>query len=112
LAFSPPDAKIQANAEIPIVKQLITKLLLLLVRGYQLFLSPIMGQNCRFYPTCSSYTMEAIELHGPLKGLWYGLKRIGRCHPGSDGGIDPVPGTEDQYQLEDPCCSADNPARD
>ena len=86
------------------MKQLLSAFLILLVRGYQLFLSPIMGQNCRFYPTCSSYAMEAIELYGPFKGLWLGIKRISRCHPGSDGGIDPVPGTEEQYRLEEPSC--------
>ena len=90
------------------MKQLLSAFLILLVRGYQLFLSPIMGQNCRFYPTCSSYTMEAIELYGPFKGLWLGIKRISRCHPGSDGGIDPVPGTEAQYQLDEPGCCENN----
>lgn len=86
------------------MKQLLSSFLILLVRGYQLVLSPLMGQNCRFFPTCSSYTLEAIELHGPIKGVWLGVKRISRCHPGSAGGIDPVPGTEDQYQLDEPCC--------
>ena len=91
------------------MKQLLSSFLIMLVRGYQLFLSPIMGQNCRFYPTCSSYTMEAIELHGPIKGVWFGVKRISRCHPGSDGGIDPVPGTEDQYHIDEPCCRPEQP---
>jgi|JTFN01.1.fsa_nt_gb hypothetical protein len=65
--------------------------LVLLVRGYQLLLSPFLGNNCRFYPSCSSYMIEAIEVHGILKGLWLGTRRILRCHPYSDGGIDPVP---------------------
>jgi putative membrane protein insertion efficiency factor len=71
--------------------QWLKKLLILLVRGYQLLLSPFLGNNCRFYPSCSSYMIEAIEVHGVFKGLWLGTRRILRCHPYSDGGIDPVP---------------------
>ncbi len=71
-----------------------TWLLLKLVRGYQLLISPVLGSNCRFYPTCSSYMLQAIELHGPVRGTWLGLKRIGRCHPWHAGGVDPVPGSE------------------
>lgn len=70
-------------------------LVLRLIRLYQLVLSPIMGQQCRFYPTCSQYTMEAVELHGVLKGLWLGARRISRCHPFHAGGFDPVPGSKD-----------------
>ncbi|MCW8914379.1 MAG: membrane protein insertion efficiency factor YidD [Magnetovibrio sp.] len=65
-----------------------------MVKGYQWFISPVLPGSCRFYPTCSSYALQAIETHGALKGGWLGLKRIGRCHPWNDGGIDPVPGTE------------------
>jgi len=67
------------------------KLLILLVRGYQLLLSPVLGNNCRFYPSCSSYMIQAIEIHGIFKGLWLGTRRILRCHPWNDGGLDPVP---------------------
>lgn len=67
------------------------KILILLVRGYQILLSPVLGNNCRFYPSCSSYMIEAIETHGILKGFWLGFRRILRCHPYHDGGIDPVP---------------------
>lgn len=74
-----------------LIRTLISRLLYLLIRGYQLFISPILGSNCRFYPSCSSYTLEAIERHGPWRGSWLGLKRILRCHPFSDGGLDPVP---------------------
>jgi uncharacterized protein len=70
------------------------RLVVYLVRGYQLLLSPFLGSNCRFYPTCSSYMIEAIELHGVLRGLWLGLRRLSRCHPYHQGGIDPVPGSE------------------
>ncbi|MET3999573.1 membrane protein insertion efficiency factor YidD [Marinobacterium sp. MBR-109] len=71
--------------------QWLKKVLILLVRGYQLLLSPFLGNNCRFYPSCSSYMIEAIEVHGVLKGLWLGTRRILRCHPYHDGGLDPVP---------------------
>jgi putative membrane protein insertion efficiency factor len=63
----------------------------LLIRGYQLTLSPLIGPVCRFYPTCSHYSMEAIETHGAWRGVWLTVKRIGRCHPFNEGGFDPVP---------------------
>ena len=62
--------------------------LLLLV--YRKVLSPLLPASCRFYPTCSAYTEQAIEKHGIIKGLFYGLRRIACCHPGQDGGYDPV----------------------
>jgi putative membrane protein insertion efficiency factor len=62
-----------------------------LIRGYQLAISPWLGRNCRFYPSCSQYTLEAIERHGALKGLWLGVRRVSRCHPFHPGGHDPVP---------------------
>lgn len=62
-----------------------------LIRGYQLAISPWLGRNCRFHPTCSQYTLEAIERHGALKGLWLGVRRVSRCHPFHPGGHDPVP---------------------
>ena len=65
--------------------------LITLVRIYQWTLSPLLGKNCRFYPTCSSYMIQAIETHGILKGLWLGTKRLVKCGPWHDGGIDPVP---------------------
>lgn len=66
-------------------------MIILLVRFYQLFISPILGPRCRFYPTCSSYTIEAIKTHGVFCGSWLAIKRIGRCHPANPGGVDPVP---------------------
>lgn len=62
-----------------------------LIRGYQRFISPLLASNCRFHPTCSQYTLEAVERYGAAKGLWLGAKRIGRCHPFNPGGYDPVP---------------------
>ena len=69
------------------------KLLILLLRGYKLFISPLLGQRCRFHPTCSVYTMEAVERFGVVRGSWLGARRIGRCHPFHEGGYDPVPET-------------------
>ncbi|WP_158773799.1 membrane protein insertion efficiency factor YidD [Cobetia sp. L2A1] len=69
-----------------------TGLLVGLLRGYQLVISPLLGPRCRFYPSCSHYGLEAIKEHGPLKGFWLTLKRLSRCHPlGGPGGVDPVP---------------------
>ena len=63
----------------------------ILIRAYQLFISPLIGPRCRYLPTCSSYMLEAIETHGVVIGLALGLKRIGRCHPWGQHGYDPVP---------------------
>ena len=67
------------------------RIVMTLIRGYQRFLSPLLASNCRFHPTCSQYTLEAVERYGAAKGLWLGAKRIGRCHPFNSGGYDPVP---------------------
>lgn len=64
---------------------------LLLLRIYKYAISPMLGRNCRFEPSCSDYTAEALTKHGVVKGLWLGLKRIFRCHPWHPGGYDPVP---------------------
>lgn len=66
-------------------------LLLWILRGYQYALRPMMGANCRFFPSCSDYAREAIERHGAAKGFWLALRRLGRCHPYHPGGYDPVP---------------------
>ena len=66
-------------------------ILLAFVRGYQYLLRPLLGANCRFYPSCSDYAREAIERHGALRGTWLALRRIGRCQPWHPGGYDPVP---------------------
>lgn len=67
------------------------KLLLGLIGFYRYAISPFLGRNCRFHPTCSEYAMEAVEQHGALRGGWLALKRVGRCHPFHPGGYDPVP---------------------
>ncbi len=69
------------------------KILILLIKGYRKFISPLFPPSCRFQPTCSQYTLEAIEKFGALQGSWLGLKRILRCHPFHPGGYDPVPPT-------------------
>ena len=67
------------------------RLLILPIRVYKRCISPLLPPACRFYPSCSTYAIQAIEIHGPAKGLWLAAKRILRCHPGSAGGFDPVP---------------------
>lgn len=64
------------------------------IRFYRYAVSPLFGPSCRFYPTCSSYALHAIEAHGPVRGSWLAVTRIARCHPWHAGGFDPVPGTE------------------
>ena len=67
------------------------ELALAFIRFYKRFISPILPPSCRFEPTCSVYTYQAIERYGVVKGGWLGLKRIARCHPLNPGGYDPVP---------------------
>ncbi len=67
------------------------KLLIWLVKVYRYTLSPFVGSHCRFYPSCSHYAIESLERFGALGGAWLTLRRLGRCHPWSAGGVDPVP---------------------
>ena len=66
-----------------------------LIRFYQVWISPLLGPRCRYYPTCSRYALTAVERHGALKGSWLAARRLGRCHPWSDGGVDLVPAPAD-----------------
>ena len=66
-------------------------LLVIPIKLYQVLISPILGPNCRYHPTCSQYSIEAINKHGPFKGTWLAIKRISSCHPWGGSGHDPVP---------------------
>jgi putative membrane protein insertion efficiency factor len=74
------------------------------IHAYRLALSPLLGPRCRFYPSCSAYALEAIERHGPLRGLALALRRLARCHPWHPGGYDPVP--EGREACGDPDCKS------
>jgi uncharacterized protein len=65
-----------------------------LLTGYRRFVSPLLGPRCRFYPSCSAYALEAVQVHGALRGSLLALRRLSRCHPFHAGGLDPVPGTD------------------
>lgn len=67
------------------------RIAILLIRLYQYLVSPVLGNHCRFYPSCSSYAVDAFEQYGTLKGTYLTLRRLSRCHPWHEGGYDPVP---------------------
>ena len=73
--------------------------LLVLVRIYQLAISPLLPQQCRFYPSCSAYAVTALERFGPLRGGWLAIRRLGHCHPWNPGGVDHVPEREPRRAL-------------
>jgi uncharacterized protein len=64
---------------------------MLLLTGYRKFVSPLLAPRCRFYPSCSAYALEAVQVHGALRGSWLAARRLSRCHPFHAGGLDPVP---------------------
>jgi putative membrane protein insertion efficiency factor len=66
-------------------------LCVLILKGYRAVISPLYGDVCRYYPSCSHYAMQAIQQHGVVRGVWLGTRRIARCHPWAEGGIDDVP---------------------
>jgi len=70
-------------------------LLIALLRGYRFAISPLYGQVCRYHPSCSTYALEAVTVHGSLRGSWYAVRRLARCHPWAAGGYDPVPPRRD-----------------
>ena len=69
---------------------LLSKIAIKLLRLYQLTISPLIGPSCRFYPSCSQYSIQAFESHGLIKGFYLSIKRLSKCHPGNDGGIDEI----------------------
>jgi putative membrane protein insertion efficiency factor len=79
------------------VSRLLISFLRLLIRGYQLGISPLLGPRCRFYPSCSEYALEALSVHGLFRGCQLAFMRILRCHPWHPGGIDPVPPRPEQF---------------
>jgi len=70
---------------------MLSRLLVALVRGYQVVISPLLPASCRYTPSCSQYAVEALQRHGAFKGSWLAARRLGRCHPFRAGGYDPVP---------------------
>ena len=73
------------------IERVFAALFIVLVRGYQILISPWLGSNCRHQPTCSAYMIEALREWGPVRGGWMGVKRIAKCHPWGTSGHDPVP---------------------
>ncbi len=73
------------------------RILILLIKGYQYLISPILGNHCRFYPSCSHYAQEAVHRHGVLRGGWLSVRRLSKCHPWHEGGVDPVPEKEPRH---------------
>ncbi|WP_396588074.1 membrane protein insertion efficiency factor YidD [Bermanella sp. R86510] len=76
-------------------KGLVVYFLSLPIRFYRIAISPMLPSRCRYLPTCSEYALEALQKHGPIRGTWLSLKRIGRCHPWGSHGYDPVPNNHD-----------------
>jgi putative membrane protein insertion efficiency factor len=77
------------------------------IRVYSYAVSPFLGNNCRYYPSCANYARQAVEHHGVFKGLWLSVRRVGRCHPWHAGGYDPVPGTEGTGSVATPDADSD-----
>jgi putative membrane protein insertion efficiency factor len=82
----------------------VRKILILIIRGYQYLVSPLLGPHCRFYPTCSSYAQIAVERHGVIRGSWLAIKRLARCHPWHVGGEDLVPALDAEEDLNAGLC--------
>lgn len=94
---------------------MLRRLLIAIVRGYQLLISPWLPPSCRFEPTCSHYAIEALSRYGAFRGGWLALRRLGRCHPFCAGGYDPVPGSPSCEHHTNPVhchCDAERPKND
>ena len=78
------------------LNKIVTYPLILLIRVYQLIVSPMLGSNCRFMPTCSEYALESLKVYGLIKGTYLTIKRIGKCHPWGGHGYDPIPNKMDK----------------
>ncbi|TQO20002.1 hypothetical protein FB472_1608 [Rhodoglobus vestalii] len=88
------------NAVVTFAMLVPRNLLVVLLRGYRAVISPLYGDVCRYYPSCSHYTLQAIQQHGVVRGFWLGTRRILRCHPWAEGGIDDIPARRnDRYQI-------------
>tara|TARA_B100001142_G_C13735267_1_gene423159 strand:+ start:95 stop:343 length:249 start_codon:yes stop_codon:yes gene_type:complete len=81
------------------LNKIVTSTLILLIRGYQLIISPMLSSNCRFMPTCSEYAMESLKAYGVMKGTILTIKRIGKCHPWGSHGYDPIPKKIEKKQI-------------
>jgi len=79
-----------------IFHRILSFILILPIRFYQLTISPLFPQSCRHYPTCSSYAIESLKIHGLFKGSWLAIKRLSKCHPWGTHGYDPVPPKKDK----------------
>ena len=82
------------------LNKIITSPLILLIRGYQIFISPLLVSNCRFMPTCSEYAIGSLKAHGVINGTFLTVKRIGKCHPWGGHGYDPIPNKMDKNKYE------------
>ena len=82
------------------LNKIVTFPLILLIRGYQLIVSPMLGSNCRYMPTCSEYAKESIKAYGLIKGSFLTIKRIGKCHPFGGHGYDPIPTKMEKNKYE------------
>ena len=82
------------------LNKILTFPLILLIRGYQFIVSPMLGSNCRFMPTCSEYAMESLKEYGLVKGILLTFKRIGKCHPWGGHGYDPIPTKMEKNKYE------------
>jgi putative membrane protein insertion efficiency factor len=80
------------------VRQIPERIAVGLIRGYQWTLSPFIGNQCRFHPSCSSYALEAIKIHGVVSGIGLAVRRLGKCHPFNPGGFDPVPTLQEIHE--------------